>query len=362
MPNIDLDITGTRAAAPSYLEQLLQGLMVEALGQDSVGIDDDFFRLGGDSLAAENLFLAIEESTGHRLPLSTLFKRPTVRLLAELIANIVEAPSWSTIVNIRDHGTKLPLFIVPAAEVIAMAPLAAHLDADRRVYCFQFVGLDGKQKPLDSIEDIAAHCVSDMRRIQPAGPYHLLGACIGGLIALEIAQRLRASGEEIGLLCLADTPLPAADDRRRRMPIGLRFVLGRIGHLVRDLARRDRTDRPAYVRAKASRIASVLRNRSLPVETKAEIGIRRVIETNHVAARRYLPRIYAGAALYVRSRDRPSGPSQARRALWQSYFPAGLAVQTVACRDSGALFNDHAAELAAILSGALSSPSAATLR
>ena len=334
--------------------------MAEALDLDVVGVGDDFFQMGGDSLSAENLFLAIEEATGRRLPLSILYDRPTVRLLAETVTAGDAIRSWSPIVKVRDRGRKPPIFIVPfiGGEVIGMEPLARHLDADRPVYCCHFIGLDPSQQPLESIEDIAAGFLSEIRRMQPAGPYHLLGACFGGLVALELAQRLRAEGEEVGLLCLADTPLPdvGAAGREFGVPTGIQFVFDRVKLFAHDLTSRRRGERLKFLRGKAHHVASMIRSRSLPHDTKEEIAKRRVIDANHAAAQRYVPQPYGGAALYVRSRDRPSGPSQARRVLWQTYFPAGLAVHTVACRDSGDLFGRHARELARILSAGLSDP------
>jgi len=356
----DLDIAIPFAAPRSDIEQLMCRLMADALELDAVGIDDDFFRLGGDSLAAERLFLAIEETIARRLPLASLYDCPTVRLLAEMITTGNAARSWSMIVKIRDRGAKPPIFIVPGVggEVIGMGRLAQHLDGDRPVYCCHFIGLDPSEMPVDSIEDMATSFLPEIRRMQPAGPYHLLGACFGGLVALELAQRLRAEGEEVGLLCLADTPLPdfAAAGGNRRLPVGLQFVLDRMKFFARELAGRGRGERFDFVRGKARRIVSVVQSGSLPPDVKVEIAKRRVIEANRTAARRYVPRPYGGAAIYVRSANRPSGPLQARRMSWQGYFPAGLAMHAVECRDSGELFGPHVGDLAAILSAVLHDP------
>ena len=144
--------------------------------------------------------------------------------------------------------------------------------------------------------------------MQPAGPYHLLGACFGGLVALELAQRLRAEGEEVGLSAwpirhCPTSGLPAGNSGANRHPVRFR---------PRE-AFRARPDQPPprrtlkFLRGKAHHVASMIRSRSLPHDTKEEIAKRRVIDANHAAAQRYVPQPYGGAALYVRSRDRPSG-------------------------------------------------------
>jgi thioesterase domain-containing protein len=361
MQRADLGISIPFRPAETDIEQLLSRLMAEALELDIVGIDDDFFQLGGDSLAAENFFLAIETVTGHRLPISILFDRPRIALLAEVLASGEIGPS-SAIVKIRGAGSKPPVFLVPGVggEVIGMEPLARHLDRDRPIYCCKFPGLDHAQRPLDSVEDMATNFLPEIRRLRPTGPYHLLGACFGGLVALEMAQRLRADGAEVGLLCLVDTPLHDTISARSRpsLGVGARFAVNRMRIFARELVHR-RGQRMSYVRSKGLRIAATIRRGHLPPETRSEIAKMRVVAANHAASRRYIPRPYGGLGLYVQSGERARGPSRTRRASWTTYFPAGFADHVIACRDSGELFAHHADELARLVSEALRQPEAA---
>jgi thioesterase domain-containing protein len=359
MQRATLEISVPFRPPATDIEHLLTRLMAEALDLDVVGVDDDFFQLGGDSLAAETLFLAIETVTGRRLPISLLFDRPRVALLAEVFAS-AEIGAGSAIVKIRSAGSKPPLFIIPGLEVLGMEPMARHLDRDRPIYCWKFPGLDRAEKPLDSIEDMAKSFLSEVRRVRPEGPYHLLGACFGGLVALEMAQRLRADGAEVGLLCLVDTPLPDTGTGRskRKLGVGAQFVVDRVRDFARELVQR-RGQRLAYVRSKSLRILATIKRGRLPPETRNELAKKRVAAANHTASRRYSPRPYGGAALYVRSSERASGPSQARRRFWKTYFPTGLADHSIACRDTGDLFSHHADELARLVSEALRRPEAA---
>ena len=362
MQRDNLDLATAYVAAQSELEQLLCRIMAEALELDVVGIDDDFFALGGDSLAAEKLFVGIEISTGHRMPLATLYDHATVRQLAGLLSRGHVEPR-SALVTLRAGSAKCALFIVPGigGEVIGMEPLVRQLDGDRPVYCCHFVGLDAAQAPLRSIEEIADAFLPHIRRVQPNGPYHLLGACFGGLVALEIAKRLQ---QEIGVLCLADTPLPEPGVAHHRYIVSavLGFLASRAKLFARELAARPMRTRVAYVLGKVRRVASVFAAGGLPGPVQLELAKRRVIDSNREATRRYVVAKHSVSAIYVRSGRRRASASQARRETWQEYFPAGLSMYTVECRDSGELFREHARELAAIVSAELRAHDPAVLQ
>ena len=353
----DLGIATTFTAPSSELERLLCQAMAEALELDAIGVDDDFFALGGDSQAAEQLFLAIEEATGCRLPLATLYEHSTVRGLAGRVSSGTDVHPRSAVLKLRGSGAKPPLFIVPGigGEAIGMEPLVRHLHPGRPVYCCQFVGSEAADAPLESVEEMTAAFLPHIYRLQPTGPYHLLGACFGGLVALELAQRLSAEQHEVGLLCLCDTPFPNTSvvDYRARLPSVLGFLAGRIRCFAHEFGASRLDRRTAYLLAKTRRIVAVLRTGKLPRDVKLELAKRRLIDSNRQAARRYAVRRYAGDAVYVRSGARQAGASQARRDMWREYFGGALSMHTIACRDSGDLFHAHAGELAAIVSTAL---------
>lgn len=362
MLRADLDISTPYVAPRSDTERLLCELMARALDIEMVGIDDDFFRLGGDSLGAESLFLTIEEATGRRLPLATLYERPTARFLAECVTASPNDRAYAPIVKIRQQGTQPPLFIVPGigGEVINMEPLARYLGDDQPIYCCQFVGLDAAVSPMASIDEMASAFLAEIRRIQPVGPYHLLGSCFGGLVAFELAHRLDALNEDVGLLCLVDTPFPDPNRARRQrrrviaMLTGVRFVVDRTSLFARELAARPRGERIPYLRTKMLRIGAILRARSLPHDVELEIAKRRVIDFNRAASRAYVPRPYDGTAIYLRSDRRVRGPSQERRRLWPQYFQAGFEEHRIACRDTGEMLGaGHAGDVAVIVSTAM---------
>jgi amino acid adenylation domain-containing protein len=237
------------AKPAAALEQALTKIWSELLRVQDVGIDDDFFDLGGDSLLAVRVFERTQTLTGVNLPLATLLTAPTIaRQAAALRAagakdpQMAPAPTaappgarrdpWAPLVPIQPKGSRLPLFFVHAigGNVLNYVRLAKGFRADQPIYGLQAVGLDGLAPPLESVPDMAARYVAEMRKVQPHGPYFLAGGSMGGAIAYEIAQQLSDDGEPIGMLALFDTYGPA--NRRLetagRQPVTLARVWGAV--------------------------------------------------------------------------------------------------------------------------------------
>jgi non-ribosomal peptide synthetase component F/thioesterase domain-containing protein len=188
-------------------ERKLKQIWGELLGVRSIGIDQNYFELGGNSILAVRLFNKIETAFKVRLPLSTLLEAPTIRELARVLDKGVNSPTWSPIVPIQTRGPRPPFFCVHAAggNVLLYRDLSRHLGDDQPFYGLQYPGLNGEQPLLTRIEDMAALYVREIKTIQSRGPYYLGGYCLGGTIALEISQQLVREGEEVALLALFDT-------------------------------------------------------------------------------------------------------------------------------------------------------------
>jgi len=179
----------------------------QLLGVGSVGIDQNYFDLGGDSVLAVHLFAEIEKVFKVKLPLATLFEAPTIQELAGILRSEAPSTGWSPLVTIQNSGSRPPFFCVHGAggNVLIYRELSENLGSDQPFYGLQSQGLDGSCPPLTRIEDMAALYEKAIRRQQPHGPYLLGGYCGGGLIAFEIAQQLGSDGEEVALLALLDT-------------------------------------------------------------------------------------------------------------------------------------------------------------
>jgi amino acid adenylation domain-containing protein/FkbH-like protein len=203
-----------RVATPrDAVELKLTQIWENVLNIRPIGIEDKFFDLGGHSLLAVKLVAQIEKVFGRRLRVATVFQAPTIEQLSAIIRDEIHEGSAladTALVEIQSQGSRPPLFLVHGAGggmFWGYVNLSRHLGADQPVYGLKSRGLDGGEE-LKSIEEMAAQYVSDIRTLQPHGPYHLGGYCFGGIVALEMARQFHAHGEEVALLALLNCSPP----------------------------------------------------------------------------------------------------------------------------------------------------------
>ena len=215
------------------LESNLIQIWSRVLGIEPIGVEDNFFDLGGNSLQAVALFAQIEKQFGKKLPLATLFQSGSVAQIAQIIRQEKWLAPWKSLVPIQPNGNKPPVFYLHpgGSNLLIYRDLAYSLGSDRPVYGLQPRGLDGKYVPFTKIEDMAAYYLAQIRKFQPDGPYFLAGLSSGGTTAWEIAQLLKARGEEVSLLALFDTSGP--DDYKILPP--LQRLLSVCNRLMLDL-------------------------------------------------------------------------------------------------------------------------------
>src|SRR5262249_8771620 len=194
-------------------EARLAQMWEELLKVQPVGVRDNFFDLGGNSLLAAQLFLQVGRTFGKELPLSVLFEEGTVEHLARLIKEDLAGGEKPCLVAIHPRGGKPPFYCVHGVggEVLSFEKLAKHLGPDQPFFGFQSRGLGSSAEPRHSVEEMAAAYVEELLQFQPEGPYRLGGYSCGAAIAYEMAQRLRADGHEVALLVLIDQRRPNLD-------------------------------------------------------------------------------------------------------------------------------------------------------
>src|SRR6202051_2534882 len=188
------------------LEIQLTQLWEKVLNGRPIGLRDNFFDLGGNSLGAVRLFSEMRKSLGRGFPLSVLFQAPTVEKLADLIRKDGWSAPWTSLVPIQPGGSKPPFFCVHGGggNILIYRELARHLGADYPFYGLQARGLDGSGEYLTTTEAMAESYLREMRELQPEGPYYLGGFCMGGQVAFEMAQRLVRDGQPVNLLFVID--------------------------------------------------------------------------------------------------------------------------------------------------------------
>jgi amino acid adenylation domain-containing protein len=196
--------------APSdETEHELLTIWQEVLKIPRIGIDDNFFELGGTSLQALMVFARIEARLGCNLSPTALVQAPTIARLAELIRATTGLAASQSLVPLRATGKGLPLFLVHNlyCYVLYYRHLLSDLKSDRPVFGLQPLPLNGKHRIPRTVESMAADYVSEIRRMQPHGPYFIAGHSFGGLVSFEIARQLVRAGERVSFLGLIDTGL-----------------------------------------------------------------------------------------------------------------------------------------------------------
>ncbi|WP_068012705.1 non-ribosomal peptide synthetase [Nocardia mexicana] len=196
------------------LEHVVADRFATVLGRPRVGLDDDFFELGGNSLLGVAVSAELTERTGLPVTVRWLYTAPTVRLLAERLAgddSATDDDALGALLALRRNGTRPPLFCVHSAVPLAWcyAGLARYI-TDRPVYGLQASALADAPT---TIEDLADSYIDIMLGVQPEGPYHLLGWSLGGQIAHAVAARLRDRGATVAVLAMLDSVvIPAGTD------------------------------------------------------------------------------------------------------------------------------------------------------
>ncbi|MFN2384830.1 MAG: amino acid adenylation domain-containing protein [Thermoanaerobaculia bacterium] len=333
LPEPDLSVEeGSYSAPRDSLELQIVQAWEDLLQRHPVGLSDNFFDLGGHSLLAVRLFVRIEKLTGRKLPLATLFQAPTVGQLASILREEGWTPPWSALVAIQPGGSKPPLFCVHAVggNVLTYRDLSRRLGPDQPVYGLQAVGLDGRQPPYTTVEDMAAHYVREVRTLQPRGPYHLAGASSGGTLAYEMARQLVADGEEAGLLGLFDTFGPGhsrTTDAEPEWLLKLSAWRARIDLHVGNFFAAPAPEKYRYVKEKSRRlkrrIRARLRKGRLPTTfQKVELSTRRALGT-------YVPQPYPGKITMFRASKQPIFFPADPTLGWQRVALGGVEVHEV---------------------------------
>jgi amino acid adenylation domain-containing protein len=311
------------AGPRNSLESQLVTIWENVLGVRPIGIRQSFFELGGNSLVAVRLMHRIEQAFGKHLSIATLFQTPTIEQLSVILRQKGWSPAWSSLVAIQTGGSKPPFFCVHGVggNVLRFYGLAQHLGTDQPFYALQAQGLNTSDPCHTRAEDMAAHYVTEIRSVQPEGPYFLGGYSFGGLIALEMAQQLTAQGEEPPLVVLFDTFCTAA----RETPLSQKLTTFSSPFL--NILRISGSERRAYLlrvaRAPLRAIHWGWHVASLPQR------VRKVRNACLRAARYYMPRAYRGPVILFRSNRDPIGGSGDPYAGWSEYLPNGLEVHEV---------------------------------
>ncbi|MET0317676.1 MAG: thioesterase domain-containing protein, partial [Rhodococcus fascians] len=323
----------------------------EVLGLDTVGTGDSFFELGGNSLLATRVVGILRDEYELDVPMQVLFTDPTPGGIAARVGSdagsaeaAIEA-SLETLLPVRPQGTLAPLFCVHPAIGLSWCytGLLSHIESERPVYGLQSPMLSGDQEPFESIEEVAAHYIAEIKSVRPEGPYHLLGWSLGGLIAHEMAVQLERDGDEVALLTMLDS-FVLSDEHIDDAQPSVAELLEEFGPAV-DMPSADVTLEDA---------AELIRQQPGPFEALTVSHLERMYAgyaNGTDLAYRFEPRRFHGEVLFfTAAADRTNLADPTRNAsAWRPFVRGGIHDYAVDCEHSEMTTPEVLAEIGPVL-------------
>jgi amino acid adenylation domain-containing protein len=302
-------------APRNNVEAQLARVWERITGVKPIGVNDNFFDVGGDSLQAMRIFVEIERMTGKKLPLSLLFKASTVAQQAELLQKKDWVADWSSLIEIQANGSAPPLFCLPGVggNVLNFHDLSNRLGNDQPCYALQSKGLGMQEEPLTRINEIARYHLKVIKEVQPEGPYYLCGASFGGMVAYEMAQQLHSKGERVALVAMFDTHSPNYHRRRPGMSRDKTILRRKLRHAAKHLANLKGLDLPGRYRYLRLRLPSYfgrlrlwLHNKYQQIRYPLPEDLKKVRKANKQAARyELLKPEFEGRLVLFRATNQP---------------------------------------------------------
>jgi amino acid adenylation domain-containing protein len=337
------------APPQSDLEEKLAKIWGDVLSLDRVGVNDNFFDLGGNSLLAVQLITCMEEVFGKQLIPAKVFQSPTIAQLATILRQEKQPDSWSSLIPVQPSGSQPPFFWVHGD--LSNSFLPRYLGWDQPLYGLEHQSQDGKPALYDSVESIASHYLDEIHTVQPKGPYFLGGYSFGAMVAFEMAQQLKKAGADVALLALLDPPsvtsskssssvVPSSSNRLTNSAALFREEIRR--HW-RHLAQVGAPEKLAYVLIRVKwKVINKVQQLIWPINKilkkvvwKAYLAMSRplppslrsryILDIYHHARLKYVPQRYPGRAIYIKGEMRPS----AHLLAWSRLVDQGLEVQVV---------------------------------
>jgi thioesterase domain-containing protein/acyl carrier protein len=362
-------MTHQEGASPprgTELEKTLAALWSRILDVEQVTPQDDFFQLGGDSIAAAQVVIEIQKVFGQALPPAALLRGATVADLARILSRQTQLPAWSSLVELQPQGPCPAFFCIHpvGGEVLCYANLASRLASDFPFWGVRAAGGAGAGAPPRTIPEMAARYLEEIRTLQPEGPYYLGGYSFGGSVAFEMAQQLTARGERVGLLAIVDhSPPPVRYGAAWKRSFFLEFTGNALFWLWEDLLHTRPDELLARARRKAralGRTVGRLLGRPARSEAATEVEelfdvarlpehFRTMMEEHYRALRAYVPGVYPGRVTLFRARVRPLFRLHGPDLGWGPFARGGVEVIVIPGNHETILKEPHVRALAARL-------------
>jgi thioesterase domain-containing protein len=334
-----------QASPRNMLERQVLEVWRDVLHRPQLGVEDNFFDVGGHSLLAVKLFARLERILGRKMPLAALFQAPTVRQFADLIGDPDLALSLPTVIPLAPAADGAPFFCVASMDALAYLPLSRRLDGVLPLYVLQPLGAVNPERPDLDVPSLAARYAEAVRQTHPQGPYYLGGVCSGGVLAFETAQELRRQGQEVALLALIDTWYPS-----RGLLTLLNGLTDRFLFHARMLREHKGRQRVHYLRGRLRALLRAIQPPAAEGPPTEHAVVERYWRPLRAAYRRafphYEPQPYGGPMAIFLGAETPAGAFFDPRARWRRLAEGPLDVLTTAGNHTTMLREPHVRELA----------------
>jgi acyl transferase domain-containing protein/thioesterase domain-containing protein/acyl carrier protein len=352
---------GTEYIAPrTPLESTIANIWKKFFGIDQIGIHDDFFALGGDSLLAVQLVSKLRDVAKVDLPSHVLIGSPTVAGLTEIITSADSPSSISfsrrrpkqvlppSLVRLKSGSTPRPLFLIHpvGGHVYVYRHLVNCLSPEQSAFGLQARGLDGRAEPLTTIEAMASYYLEAIRTLQPEGPYLLCGSSFGGVIAYEMAQQLNATGERASMVAMFDSPSPS------QVPEGIENSVERMAYLLsgdasisfkpEEMRHLKPDEQLLHLLKKGGVVNRMFSNIALPQLQRFQ----QLVGINLQALRSYAPKAYPGRVIFFEARERDTFSVSSPHRGWLDLALGGMVVHEVPGNHITMNLSPHVDELA----------------
>jgi acetoacetyl-CoA synthetase len=329
MGEILSNVASDKPPSAATIHELTQ-IWQRVLQRSHIGPEDRFYDLGSTDPLADRVFAEIAQVFGRQLPTATICHAPTISALAALLEQS-SLPRFSPFVKLKNGSERTPILIAHGLGGRAsFSELAKHIHTEHSIYGIQAKGVDGLEQPFERIEDMAEFYLEALGQLQPQGPYILIGYSFGGLVALEMAQRLLAQEKNVSLLALVDTyPHPHFFPQGERLRLGVKRIRGHFSDL-----------RTKPIPVAFAQILRILKRRlrladfgnstaspDAPSDLSFAWTTLRVKGSDLLAMKRYRPRFYPGKVRFVRPETNSYLPNDPT-AVWKK-MAAEFEVETV---------------------------------
>jgi amino acid adenylation domain-containing protein len=342
------------------VEAKLLEIWKELLGNSDMGVDQDFFDLGGTSLLLTRLLARTEKAFGRKLDAAAVFEAPTVRDLALRVRAIDTNSQTRRVFPLKPLGALPPFFCVGAGAFIR--PLAKLMGPDQPFLGLGLSHADKKWLKLSSsLEEIAAQLVITLRECQPEGPYSIGGWCHDGVMAYEIAQQLRDQGQTVSLLALFDSQNPARGQEHAAKG-GIRRRFSKLKHhLATTFSNGLKSSLPLWRKGVRDRLNRIRRARRVSfAEREGALDETQPMDnaledTMFRAVNSYRPETYTGAVTVFQCKDRPADIYFNSAESWRTVVAGDLRVYEIPGNHRSMFLEPNVTVLARLLEDCLRS-------